>query len=220
MTMSAVRRFYRDACFYRQLRNADKPGGGSLLATLLLSRGLWLLAFQRVAFYSVSQRNLRNPFWWLARLTESIGRYLAAVLCKSEIREDCDFEGDVYLSDKGYMICGAHKVGTGTLIHDHVTFGHAVANGKEGRPTIGANVWIGPNTIVAGPLTIGDGATVLPDSYLTNSVPPRAVVKGNPARVVRGNFNNATLRGSLAVVYEIVLPTPNEVSQAPPQRHE
>lgn len=203
----SLRRLLRSDClFYDRVRRPGTPNTwASLLLTFLCSPGLWLLTVHRVAYYSTSQRNLRKPAWWLARLIESVGKYLAAVCCKSEILEDCYFAEAVYLSNKGYLICGALAVGTGTLIHDHVTFGQAVANGKEGRPRIGNNVWIGPDTIIAGPLTIGDGATVLPGSYLTNSVPPRAVVKGNPARVVRGNFDNAKLRSSLALVHDIAL---------------
>lgn len=209
-----VQRLSDDCSFYAQLRRpGSKATGRSKLLALLYSRGLWLLLIHRVAHVSASNTakpNLRSLKWWVARLFEGIGKYLATVCCKSEILEDCDFTGNVYLPNSGYLICGARKVGPGTLIHDHVTFGHAVANSKEGRPTIGANVWIGPDSIIAGPLTIGDGATILPGSYLTNSVPPRAVVKGNPARVVRGNFDNTALRSSLAVVHELPAPASHD----------
>ena len=57
--------------------------------------------------------------------------------------------------------------------------------------------------MIAGPLTIGDGATVLPGSVLTFSVPPRAVVKGNPAQIVRTNFDNSGLRRSLTIVPDV-----------------
>ena len=68
---------------------------------------------------------------------------------------------------------------------------------------IGRNVWIGPDCIIAGSLTVGDGATVLPDTFLTFSVAPRAVVKGNPAVVMRKDFDNSPLRRSLIVVQDV-----------------
>jgi acetyltransferase-like isoleucine patch superfamily enzyme len=78
-----------------------------------------------------------------------------------------------------------------------------VARGDEGRPDIGEHVWIGPNCIIAGSVTVGDGATVLPGSFLTFSVPPGAVVKGNPAQIVRTAFENSALRRSLTVIQDV-----------------
>lgn len=203
MTDSLLQLLCADARLYHRLQRVD--GGGSILTTALCSRGMWLLIFHRIAHIGVSRRDLRSPTWWLIRSLESIGKYLAAVFCKSDILEDCNFQAGIYLSNRGYLMCGAKAVGTGTLIHDHVTLGYLVANGKEGRPSIGSNVWVGPNTIIAGALTIGDGATILPGSYLTHNVPARSVVKGNPARVVRRDFDNATLRDTLAIVHDVTL---------------
>jgi serine O-acetyltransferase len=81
-----------------------------------------------------------------------------------------------------------------------VTFGYAVGKGNSGRPHVGDDVWIGPNCIIAGGLEIGDGSTLLPGTYLTYSVPPRSVVRGNPGRIIREGFDNAALRASLAIV--------------------
>lgn len=206
MSESLLRRFGRDVRFYDQLRRPGKKRSSiALLVTLLTSRGLWLLTWHRIAFRATAHRNVRSPFWWLLRIGEGIGKYLAAVFCKSEIIADCSLPDTAWLSNRGYLICGAMSIGSGTLIHDHVTFGQSVASGRAGRPTIGNGVWIGPNSIIAGPLTIGDGATILPGSYLTTSVPPRSVVKGNPARVVRTNFDNTELRTSLRIVREITV---------------
>lgn len=204
MKTSLIQRFRADTRFYHEMtRPQSAPTALALLGTALSNRGLWLLTFHRIAFFSTFNRNLRSPLWWIARLFESLGYYLNAVISKSEVYGDCDFNGDVYLSNRGYVICGALSVGNGSVIHDHITFGFAVANGARGRPTFGENVWIGPNCIIAGPLTIGAGATVLPGTYLTYSVPAGAVVKGNPARVIRENFDNSALRASLDVVYEL-----------------
>ena len=113
--------------------------------------------------------------------------------------EDCEIGAGTYLANQGYILCGARSIGAGSLIHDRCTFGYTVADGGEGRPTIGRNVWIGPNSIIAGSLTVGDGATILPGSFVTFDVQPHTVVKGNPALVVRKDFDNYTLRGCCAV---------------------
>lgn len=56
----------------------------------------------------------------------------------------------------------------------------------EPKPvTIGDRVWIGNRVIVLPGVTIGDDAAVGAGSVVTSDVPPRSVVVGNPARVVR-----------------------------------
>ncbi len=69
-------------------------------------------------------------------------------------------------------------------------------------------MWIGPNCIIGGAITVGDGATALPGSFLTYSVPPRAVVKGNPAAIVLRCFDNSALRRSLAIVHDVATAGP------------
>jgi acetyltransferase-like isoleucine patch superfamily enzyme len=192
-----------DARFYDGLRGSGRFGVGSLAWTLLGSRGLWLLTSHRMAHLCLRRRNVRSPLWWITRLCKSLGAAFNVIFCRSQFAEDCEIDGVAYLSNDGYLFCGALTIGAGSLIHDRCTFGHTVAGGGEGRPTIGKDVWIGPDCVIAGPLTVGDGATVLPGSVLTFSVPPRAVVKGNPARVVRTNFDNSGLRRSLAVVPDV-----------------
>jgi acetyltransferase-like isoleucine patch superfamily enzyme len=174
----------------------------SMLRIFLTSRGLWFSFFYRIIYFSTNARNLRSISWWVARILEIPAAYLSVVACKCGVLGDCVIEEGVYLSDAGYLTCGAASIGSGSIIHDHVTFGLAVANRKPGRPFIGRNVWVGPNCVIAGGLEVGDGTTILPDSYLTFSVPPGSVVRGNPARIVRENFDNREIRRSLAVVQE------------------
>lgn len=212
MTHSLIRQLGADARFYRQLKHPEKPVNRiGALVTALTSKGWWFLASHRVGHYSSFNRNLANPMWWAARILESLGRYLCALMCRSESMGDCEITGPVYFSDTGYFMIGARGIGEGSLLHHRVTLGMAVANGKADRPTIGKNVWIGPDCVIAGGLSVGDGATVLPGSYLTFSIPPGAVARGNPARVIRQGFNNEALRKSLNIVTEI----PASTSETP-----
>jgi serine O-acetyltransferase len=72
-----------------------------------------------------------------------------------------------------------------------VTIGHGIKNGKIGSTTIGNRVYIAPGAAVIGPITIGDDALVGINSVVTQSVPPRGVVAGNPGRVIsfKGSFD-------------------------------
>lgn len=191
-----------DACFYHRLKRGGRSSNAAgVLLTSLTSPGLWMLTFQRVAYASTVHRNVRSPVWWLSRFLESLGAYLNAVIGKSDLADDCEIRGAVYLPDKGYCMLGAVSVGAGSVLHHRVTFGIAVTSAD--RPTVGENVWVGPDSVIAGKLHVGDGATILPGSYLTASVPPRAVVQGNPAKVIQQNFDNTGLRSSLAIVTDL-----------------
>ena len=54
------------------------------------------------------------------------------------------------------------------------------------RPvTIGNNVWIGANATILKGVEIGDDSVVATAAVVTKDVPPRSVMAGNPARVVR-----------------------------------
>jgi serine O-acetyltransferase len=61
-------------------------------------------------------------------------------------------------------------------------------------PTIGDGVWIGAHSKILGPVSIGDGATIGPGSRVIRAVPKRALVLGNPARVVFPAFDNSGIQ--------------------------
>ncbi len=193
-----------DAHFYHRLTTFGQHAASwRVLLTAFRSRGLWLLTAHRIGYFTTTRRNLGSLKWWLARVLEMPAYYLAKIRCKSEMLGDCELEGPVYLPDGGYLMCGAERVGAGSLIHNHVTIGFGVADGNVQRPRIGREVWIGPGCIIAGDLEVGDGATLLPGTYLTYSVPPRSVIRGNPGRIIQRGYDNTRLRQSREVVYAL-----------------
>ncbi len=61
------------------------------------------------------------------------------------------------------------------------------------RVTVGHDVWIGHSAIVLPGVQIGDGAVVGAGAVVTRAVPPYAIVAGNPARLIRYRFDEATV---------------------------
>ena len=56
----------------------------------------------------------------------------------------------------------------------------------EARPVhIGNDVWIGMRAVILAGVSIGDGAIVAAGAVVSEPVPPKTVVAGNPARVMR-----------------------------------
>lgn len=57
---------------------------------------------------------------------------------------------------------------------------------EYGKPvTVGHRVWIGGGAIINPGVTIGDDAVIASGAVVTKDVPARAVVGGNPARVIK-----------------------------------
>ena len=74
------------------------------------------------------------------------------------------------------------EIGERAIINARTTvLGHF--HGSKGV-SIGANAYVGHCVVVLPNVKIGDGAVVVAGSVVTSSVPPRAVVRGNPARVI------------------------------------
>ena len=69
---------------------------------------------------------------------------------------------------------------------------------------IGNDVWIGRGCILKctnpeKPLIIGDGAVIAADSVVVKSVPPYAIVGGNPARIIKYRFDEKIIEKLLKI---------------------
>jgi len=89
--------------------------------------------------------------------------------------------------------------GLGTVIHTNVQFRgaaviyHNVTIGmshriEDGAPVIGKNVLIGANSVILGPIEIGDNSIVAAGAVVTKSVPSGHMAVGNPALLKPANF--------------------------------
>ena len=69
---------------------------------------------------------------------------------------------------------------------------------------IGSDVWIGRGSILKAtnpekPLVIGDGAVIASDSVVVKSVPPYAIVGGNPAQIIKYRFDEKIIEALLRI---------------------
>lgn len=88
----------------------------------------------------------------------------------------------------GYRGLGivVHKravIGSGCLISPHVVIGGR--SGHSQVPVLGDRVFVGARAKVLGPVVVGDGAVIGANAVVVSDVPPRTVVAGIPARVIK-----------------------------------
>ena len=111
-----------------------------------------------------------------------------------EIGDFCTVAGPI-INSNGRVVIGSYA-----LISYHVVIADGFAptppsavsapNGRldRGAPgatiLLGENVWVGARAVILAGARLGDGAIVGAASVVDFDVPPRAIVAGNPARVV------------------------------------
>ncbi len=88
---------------------------------------------------------------------------------------------------------GGIVIGDGSLIGHNavlVTINHDQCPERRGdmlmKPiVIGKNVWLGANVTITQGVTVGDGAIIAAGAVVVKDVPPRTIVGGVPAKVIK-----------------------------------
>ena len=119
----------------------------------------------------------------------------------------------VQLPDDVIVKSGAY-LSAGLVVEDGCHIGPNVCF-VEGRPTtVRRGVWIGANATLHAGITIAAQAVVRPGSVVARSVPPGAIVEGNPAAIV--GYVDAD-RGPVRA-QQATSPRPGAVAEATPVR--
>ena len=109
-----------------------------------------------------------------------------------EVGEDCGFTGTTLVAADRITMGDRVLVGGNASIvdfhfHPLTPEGRAenINDGAAAPIVIGDDVFVGMEALILKGVTIGDGAVVGAGSVVTQDVPARTVVAGNPAQVVR-----------------------------------
>jgi serine O-acetyltransferase len=177
---------------YRRYRVAGESG----LATVFLTQGFWASVVYRTTHALVD--------WLPEGILRALARTAGGALQKGIeivagicVPRGCEIGGGLYFPRFGGIILSHGPIGENCTLEQSVTIGGAGKGDTWGMPVIGNRVFIGAHSIVVGKITIGDDAMICPGSFVTRSVPPRAVVMGNPAKVVsyEGSFESIVYDG-------------------------
>ncbi|HUQ75447.1 MAG TPA: DapH/DapD/GlmU-related protein [Burkholderiales bacterium] len=163
---------------FRRYRVTRDPA----LRTLFLSQGFWASCV-----YRVSRAAMKRGGWVerLARPFVSVAQKFVEIITGISIPPECEIGDGLYIGHFGSIILsGESRIGHNCSLAQNVTIGIAGSAEGRGAPTIGNRVFIGAHSVIVGRVTIGDDVVVCAGSVVNRSVPARAMVMGNPARVV------------------------------------
>lgn len=157
---------------------------GRRLFSLLVEQGLWALLQYRIA----SALYRRAPG---GRLHPLLGAVLAAsqklveVVTGISLPFRAELAPGLYIGHFGpTLVHSGAVIGSGCNLSQGVSIGESGRGDRRGCPRIGRWVYVGANAVVAGRITVGDGAVIAANALVTRDVPAGCTVIGNPAVVV------------------------------------
>jgi serine O-acetyltransferase len=155
------------------------------LRTIFLTQGFWASAVYRMGRAAVRRTRFARPF-------VAFAQKLVEIVTGISIPVQCAIGDGLYIGHYGSIILAPEaRIGHNCSLAQNVTIGVAGGAEDRGAPTIGNRVFIGAHSVIVGRITIGDDAVICAGSVVSRSVPARAVMMGNPARVVSydGSFD-------------------------------
>ena len=112
--------------------------------------------------------------WWLTRVW-GMDIHPTAQLSMSA-KFDRTFPIGVHVGERSFVAFEAR-----ILTHDRT-------RGLYSHTRIGKNCFIGGRSLIMPGVEIGDNCVVGAGSIVTKSVPPRSIIAGNPARIIRSDI--------------------------------
>jgi serine O-acetyltransferase len=178
---------------YRRYRACEE----SALTTIFLTQGFWASCVYR-ASRALTESIGPGPLQKAVRAFTLIAQKIIEITTGILLPRQCEIGEGLFIGHFGGIIFPAEgRMGDNCNIGQNVTIGSAGKGDAKGAPVIGHRVFIGAHSVVVGKITIGDDAMICAGAVVTRSVPARAVVMGNPAKVVSydGSFDYVVYDG-------------------------
>jgi Serine acetyltransferase len=138
------------------------------------------LKLQRVGHWCLERRIPLMPLAMQA---------LCQVLFGAVVFPETSFGPNVWFDDRGLGIAVHERAQIGA----NVVVGTGVVIGGRSRfwgvPVIEEDCYIGVGAVILGPVRLGRGSVVGANAVVINDVPPRSLVVGVPARVIREDID-------------------------------
>jgi serine O-acetyltransferase len=165
-------------------------GNPQWYSIVFLCQGLWASFVYRVSHRIVGWRHI-PVFSRILRILISMASKFMEILTGISVTYDSEIGPGLHITHFGTIIIGSTVVmGRNCCLSQGVTIGAGGHGAGWGVPTIGDRVFIGPNAVIVGKIRIGNDVLIGAGAVVSRSIPDRAVVLGNPGRIVwfEGSF--------------------------------
>jgi acetyltransferase-like isoleucine patch superfamily enzyme len=126
-----------------------------------------------------------NRLRWLRREIVRVRRFYYTRVWGMDIDPTATFSLSVKFDKTNPQ--GIHIGARSYIAFDVAILAHDMTRGLRLDTRIGKHCFIGARSIILPGLTIGDESVVAAGSVVTKDVPPRSIVAGNPAQIIRRN---------------------------------
>ncbi len=176
---------------YTDYRRYLRQDYKSFLKVIFFAQGFWALAIYRIASWAYTELKIPG-LRQVVRTCLAFQQKLIEIITGIGLHYSCRIGEGLYIAHFGPIILTSGTViGNNCFISQLVSIGWKPSGNYAGVPKIGNRVFIGPNSVIIGGVEIGDDVVIGAGSVVTKSIPDRAVVVGNPARIISfsGSFN-------------------------------
>ncbi|WP_044398988.1 serine O-acetyltransferase [Lacinutrix sp. Hel_I_90] len=163
-----------------------KTYGGHFFSIFFFTQGFWAVFQYRIAHWCYK---LRIPVVkHIVLVLCLIWQKLIEILTGISIPYSVTIGHSFYIGHFGGIILNAKSsVGNHCNISQGVTIGVSGRDDKRGVPSIGNNVYIGANAVIAGKISIGDDCLIGANSLVVDSFEGGVTLLGVPAKVINTN---------------------------------
>jgi len=177
-----------------RFRLTDKNSWGKVF---FFTQGFWALLNYRVARYIYV--NLKVPILRQFLLVFMyLWRKLIEITTNIYLPWTADIGAGLHIAHFGFLIIHPQTIiGENCSLSQGVTIGIKHGGNYSGVPKIGNRVYLAPNSVIIGGIDVGDDAVIGAGAIVTKPVPPRAIVVGNPAKIIsyKGSFDYIVYKG-------------------------
>lgn len=158
---------------------------------LFFCPGFWAGCIHRL-LHRLQTRSHRRAYRLIVNQICHAVSQVSAMLTRIYLPSQCQIGPGLFIPHFGTVVVnGLARIGDNCTLHPGVTIGQAGRGERRGVPVLGDRVYVGVNAVIIGKISVGNDAAIGAGAVVTKSVPPRAVVAGNPARVIseEGSFD-------------------------------
>jgi serine O-acetyltransferase len=173
----------------------DGESGG--VRIVLLTQGLWASVVYRICQPIVRWRGPR-AIELLLRFGCQLARKVIEVITGISISPQATIGPGLYIGHFGGIFVGhGVRIGANCNLSQGVTIGLGGFRDRGGAPTLADRVWVGPNAVVTGGISIGCDCVLGAGTVVGRTFPDRAIVIGNPAKLLTfdGSFEMVRYEG-------------------------